>query len=798
MDTEKMIDPQNVQKFVEQNKIQINAQMFEEESVLLDKAKNVNPHELANDNLLQRQDAQRIKTQILANFTNYKFVGDERLELSVNRREGKKKNMGGTKRKFRSHVLGSDLRRKRVNKEAALQLTEERIRFIDSLRKKDSPEEQGNSTQLNEKEFAQIFNSLDLSQIDLSTDEKVIKSGPRMNTLCGMLRHNAILDNHFISKEKLQLVGLLVDYYEARMNLICDENYASKYNSELEIGDVSDIRPDQSFLNGKLKNCRDMALKLQDFRVISMEEEAVRTERMDGILQNVWSKETTDKVYKVKRVDFNEGVGVLLDYQTLDDVRAKLHNEEGEEWNEIRDSIQSNYDTASELYDMSIRRVNWTNYRYHSLTKDANSAFLDYFRSLREKKQVEGKQQELLRKAIKQGREYVNRVLPGGFDEPMSSSEQQEMNRQIQDLIRLTGGELKVPEEVAEATETVKNPYYKRFYSWVNKKDSVLFVHPPVVSDIKDLDKGIPNLRIALSSLVYRSANRIRDSIVDNQDGTVMVRFYEREHNNPAMKRAVYVRVDKSVPELVGMENKDQASLWVRLIEKAYAARFGAGQYEGADHEMDVILDRLLLSHAENSTLSQLHGNLPDNSLSMNPDEVRANMDLAIEECQKKYNTVTPSVVQVMDYATKQAYLRNEDREYATRYLAYTVGLNMDLFSENYTDTAVDLVDSLGARLRAGEVIFVSSTLREDGLDNERKKNLEKRGLRMNHRYQVLEVSRFDSGNSCIILRDPYMISGTEYDKEQKPQKMKNASEAGGSFAMEINDFMNSFIRVVR
>ena len=796
METKETLDQIKSQKFVEENKIDVNATLFEKESIFLTQAGNDdNINDLLTENTIQGKNARYLKTKIIENFSNYKFIGDARLELSVNRSSGVEKSMGGTKRKFRSHVLGSDLRKKRINMEDANALRE----------KSDAISEQLDAAidNLSMKEFAQVFNSMDLAKIDLSTDEKVIKSGERMIHLKTMLRNSSVIDNRYISAEKLELVRLLVDYYNARINLITEPEYASRYNSELKVDEISrtDVWPTR--LTNLINDCRDMALRLQDFRVAAKADEAFRVDLVDEAIKKNIQADVNPEEHKIKEVQYDD-LDVMRTKKDRKDVLSeaaeKIGNSNGMLFKETCDEIKHSYDFATEMFYIGIKNLSWTHFRYFGLTRDANDAFLDYFRSMGGGYKNDDFQQELYKKAIKEGKKYINRVLPGGYKKAMDSSDQKELDKRMKEVIKITGGYLEVPKDEASRLKVSRNPYYKKFYSWVNKKDDAVFVHPPIAGDVKDIDKGIPNLRIALSAIAYDSTDTIMNSIVDNMDGTVTVRFYEREKENPAQARPVYVKVDKTLPDLVGIDNKDQASLWVRLIEKAYAAQYGSGKYDGASNELGIIMERLTFSHTDDIfkkgfSISQIYCEELDDSLSANPEEVRASMDKAVKECRKKYDTFTPSVIQVMDYATEKAYLKNEDREYAEKYLVSTVGLNMALFSGECTKTANAAVEDFREML--GNALFVSGSYREDGLDKERKKALEARGLKFDYAYQVLEISEFEDGTKCVVLRDPYMVSGTEYSKDKKPQKKSAVASNYGCFAMEINDFMNCFNKVV-
>lgn len=801
MENREVLDQNKTRQAAKNSNLKLDKQLFDYENTFLTQTRDDYPHDISDTTRVDGRNAEFIKKTIFDNFKNYKFIGDARLELSVNLDRGVEKDMGGTKRKFRSHMLGSDLRRKRINMEEANAYSDRLGESIESFRVA--------LGDVNKKEFAQIFNSMDLSKIDLSTDEKVVSQAPRMTTLMGMLRHNAILDNHFISKEKLELVTLLVDYFEARMALISDADYSRKYNSELRVTDITKNRYAESALQQKISKCREMAYRIQDIRVAANSDKAVRAQRMDKAIddsiviraQREALGYTDAQALDIKEIDIVEGSDYMGPEQMLRRPINKVVCREDTRITGLFNRMRENYANADEIYQIasSFRYFNLTNYRYTSKVKSAFSAFNSYFCSQNRYDMNEDEQQEYLRAGLKSGRKFVNSILPGGFDGPNQDIEQNAMDKNIRDLLEITGGDLEVPEDVKNRLKTSKNPYYKKFYSWISKKDSVLFVHPPVPDDVKDIEKGIPNLRVALSAIVYDNSNKIRDCIIDNQDGTVTVRFYEREKNDPTQARAVYVRVDKTLPDLVGIDNKDKSSLWVRFIEKAYAAQYGNGKYDGASNELPTIMERLVFSHVddifkEGYNLSEIFSNSLDDIQVENAEEVQTSMDKAVKECREKYKTVSPTVIQVMEYATQMAYLRNQDREYAEKYLVAKVGLNMDL-TNIYTGAAISLIEDFENKLNQGEIIFVKSTARDDDADKMRKKEFEGRGILMDHEYQVLEISQYRQGHHAVILRDPYVKSGTHYNGST-PEKFNN-SDYRGCFAMELNDFMNVFNKVV-
>jgi hypothetical protein len=114
--------------------------------------------------------------------------------------------------------------------------------------------------------------------------------------------------------------------------------------------------------------------------------------------------------------------------------------------------------------------------------------------------------------------------------------------------------------------------------SWEDKK-GVLFPEEPSAKDINQGSLGDCYLLAAVTSLVQSDKEKIKDMMRDGGD-TVTVRLYDIDTTaNPYTYAARNITVNKSVAYLDGEEILARGSLWVQMIEKAYAAAGYTGKY---------------------------------------------------------------------------------------------------------------------------------------------------------------------------------------------------------------------------
>lgn len=139
-------------------------------------------------------------------------------------------------------------------------------------------------------------------------------------------------------------------------------------------------------------------------------------------------------------------------------------------------------------------------------------------------------------------------------------------------FLNTVGQELDVtiPEEEAPAIARVPGNWTARD---VKRPDAPLFPHEPRMNDVKQGLAGECYLYAGLQDLARLYPQKLKDAVKDNGDGTATVRFFQRSKNPDGSKtyQPVYVRVEKATTKLAAWERGGQESMWVNVIERAYA-----------------------------------------------------------------------------------------------------------------------------------------------------------------------------------------------------------------------------------
>ena len=120
----------------------------------------------------------------------------------------------------------------------------------------------------------------------------------------------------------------------------------------------------------------------------------------------------------------------------------------------------------------------------------------------------------------------------------------------------------------------------------VSCKDIPLFSKDPSYEDLQSGNKEDSGIRAALGAVMQKNPNYMKESMMDNNNGTVTVRLFQaiqpvdqgEKPKDHVVYKPFYVTVDKSVPEGTMGEN----ALWLGIFEKALVA---SGMFSGNKNE---------------------------------------------------------------------------------------------------------------------------------------------------------------------------------------------------------------------
>ncbi|MBQ3546045.1 MAG: hypothetical protein IJA34_13850 [Lachnospiraceae bacterium] len=272
------------------------------------------------------------------------------------------------------------------------------------------------------------------------------------------------------------------------------------------------------------------------------------------------------------------------------------------------------------------------------------------------------------------------------------------------------------------------------------------------------------------------------------------------------VNKEVFVTVSKEISTIAGVVEKNATdSLWVQMIEKAYAYRYGGDKgYAGISRDnSSVFLERFLnKSYVNKAIIKREAKDIKEGEKTIISKSDIFKAIKASRSLSKEGNAYIENVMKVIVEQDKYASITKEEKELIIKKLGEDFGIMHKEFSGKYNEKALDIFENVKNRLERKEVITVG--IKGETIEKDRLKALNDSGIRVGHAYAVLGC--YERGkNKFVTLRDPYGLFRREYEKTkysdgEKEYKKVNASKislAGtdtmGTFNMELNDFLATF-----
>ncbi len=281
---------------------------------------------------------------------------------------------------------------------------------------------------------------------------------------------------------------------------------------------------------------------------------------------------------------------------------------------------------------------------------------------------------------------------------------------------------------------------------FIKVPDMPLFPHEPNEEDLSQGSLGNCYMLASLAAVVRSDPARIKEHIRDNKDGTVTVLFYNSN------KEPLYVTVEKSIPamETMGTPFSD-GPLWVKLLEKAYAAS-GLRQREERTFYNSY---KEIESGEEKSFLKDFLG----------PEAAAENL---MDNSEIIYSDTTGS-----DYSAEELETFNLVKNSIERGDVVTAGTRSP---EKYNEIISRMEDPFP----------------QAGADGKEDTGRRFAGINRRHAYTVLGVEE-KNGQKYIRVRNPHNSAGLRFDENDQLVADKNMQ---GEAYVELRNFRMLFRNV--
>lgn len=131
-----------------------------------------------------------------------------------------------------------------------------------------------------------------------------------------------------------------------------------------------------------------------------------------------------------------------------------------------------------------------------------------------------------------------------------------------------TNGSLDRKGQVHKAGEHEKNPKARMLTVWTDVKNQSLFPHEPSIHDIQQRTVQDCYMMSSLAAIAHFTPEYIKQSMRDNGDGTVTVRFYDEKTSDVYYKAAT---IEELTKDYSGAEQADREKIDRKLLLKLFS-----------------------------------------------------------------------------------------------------------------------------------------------------------------------------------------------------------------------------------
>lgn len=370
-----------------------------------------------------------------------------------------------------------------------------------------------------------------------------------------------------------------------------------------------------------------------------------------------------------------------------------------------------------------------------------------------------------------------------------------------------------------------------------------LFPHEPCADDIKQGRLGDCYFMAALATIAERRPDHIKQMMRDNGDGTVTVRLFSpRRSGRRRTYKPKYLRVHKSVVKNRGSDVYAHGSLWVALVEKAFAALTWRDLMQPAQNVES------LYKHIERGratfAFEVLLGQPADDTAIATTEDLLTGAALPwTADAQAVYKDIVKGLTTEASL-TFFADAFSGDRRLLDKWMAWlqdhdvvamirthgnggqvriddflvmflTEELDTDVMwavfswlfdsqvvparrgSGRYTPLQLKAFAQISDALASGKLVSVSSNEkvgRGTGDVGHSASEAKAKGLAGQHAYSAISCRTDDNGLRWIKLRNPWGEYGRAYDFDApKGQRVREVADGDGRFELELSDLTKRF-----